>query len=515
MMKKIVLTTLLITSLHLFGQEVIKDPNCVPEPNFLFSEYCHEKKIIPTYDFYICNDDPWTLIFEDDFDGYQLDEYKWFKKYAVVRDPNFESTKYLNLFENVVVEDGKLKLMAKEEEVNNFYLTTKWDEHGNGIEGKYVDFDYTGSEIESYAEFFYGKFEARVKLPSGKGLAPAFWTFGAPWSEIDIFEFRNVYNCVLLGDNYNPSLNQRMIETNIHTEYGSYGHKDCGKAVVIKMPGENDYVDFSKDFHVFTVDFEKQFIKWYVDGILIRVEQRYHTVTGTSHPGCMIQGFQPYVMNFNYPVHPMAVIFNMAVQNGDNVPDGSTVFPLQMEVDWIKVYKRKPCGQDVSISNENPFILDPNSKVLNSVTGVNVDIGGSFTVPTNHQVDVLAEHSITLGVGFSVESGGKFLADIVSPLCLSLENKREESIVETLNLEESDLKVFPNPSKSNFTLEVPKKIKKYEVKIVNLNGELIYFSNSETNTLSTINLGDRHGVFIVKVSDFLSGELLTKKIIIE
>jgi sialidase-1 len=270
-MKRIIVLISIIIIINVFSgssQNVIQTVGCIPEPNIFHTKFCHEKKVIPAYNFYICDANPWTLIFEDNFDGYVLDEYKWFRKYAVPRDADFELTKSLFLFENVVVEDGKLKIFGKRENVDNFYLTTKYDENGVGIEGKYVDFDYTAGEIESQAEFFYGRFEARLKLPSGKGLYPAFWTFGAPWSEIDIFEFSNVKKCDLLGGNYDPDLNQKVIQTNIHTEYGSYGHLQCGKSVGIKMPNDNDYVDFSKEFHVFAADFEKQYIKWYVDGIL-------------------------------------------------------------------------------------------------------------------------------------------------------------------------------------------------------------------------------------------------------
>jgi hypothetical protein len=229
----------------------------------------------------------------------------------------------------------------------------------------------------------------------------------------------------------------------------------------------------------------------------------------------MIKGFQPYVMNFNYPVHPMAVIFGFGIQDGDDSPDGSVVFPLQMEVDWIKIYKRKHCGGDVYISGETPYVLDSNPKVLNSVTGINVDISGNFVVASGHQVDVLAENSITLGAGFSVEEGAKFLADIVSPLCYSSENKRDEVGVDRLNIIEMDLKVFPNPSEGEFTIEVPKDFKKYEIKIVNLWGEVIYFSKSEQNVSFKISIGKRKGVYFVKVNDILSGKVLTRKIVVK
>ena len=141
----------------------------------------------------------------------------------------------------------------------------------------------------------YGYFEVRAELPSGKGLWPAFWMLpvSADYaSELDIFE--------VLGDNPNT------VYQTVH-DYG--GSNTAGQAFIAS--------DTSAAFHSYGVDWEPDFITYYVDG---------QAVFKTATPASMKE--------------PMYMLLNLAV-GGDGswpgTPDRSTVFPADMKIDYVRV----------------------------------------------------------------------------------------------------------------------------------------------------------------------------------
>ena len=178
------------------------------------------------------------------------------------------------------------------------------------VEG-YEGCDYTSARIVTRDLFepTYGKFEARIKMPSGQGMWPAFWLLGADidsvgWpqcGEIDIMEYR--------GQEPN------MIHGTIHGP-GYSGSQGIGNSV---HTGENR---FDEDFHVFTVEWFPEMIQWFMDGVL------YHTIRPRDLPGEWVYD------------HPFYIILNLAV-GGSYVgsPDETTVFPQSLLIDYVRVYK--------------------------------------------------------------------------------------------------------------------------------------------------------------------------------
>jgi len=175
---------------------------------------------------------------------------------------------------------------------------------------------YTSGRINTNGRFAQtrGRFEARLRLPSGQGLWPAFWLLGANLSsagwpacgEIDIMEYRGQEPRVVHGSLHGP---------------GYSG----GSAITHRF--ESPRGAFDTDFHVFAVDWNEDGISWSVDG----------TTYATATPGDLPAG-ATWVFG-----HPFFVILNVAV-GGSFVggPDAGTVFPQTMTVDYVRVYAPAP-----------------------------------------------------------------------------------------------------------------------------------------------------------------------------
>jgi beta-glucanase (GH16 family) len=145
----------------------------------------------------------------------------------------------------------------------------------------------------------YGVFEMRARLPKGRGLWPAFWLLppsGAWPPEIDILES-------IGGDSYTLYTSWHSLETNSHTT----------ETIETKVP------DLSADFHTYALEWTKEDIKWFFDGI---------EVASRSTPADMHR--------------PMYILANLAVGGGwAKEPDASTKFPAIFAIDWIRVYRRE------------------------------------------------------------------------------------------------------------------------------------------------------------------------------
>ena len=177
--------------------------------------------------------------------------------------------------------------------------------------------DFQGSEYTSARmltrDLFtqaYGRFEARIKLPVGRGIWPAFWMLGddideVSWprcGEIDIMEYRGQEPWAVTGSLHGP---------------GYSG----GSPITSRFTME-DRGSFADDFHVFAVEWHPSRIAWLVDG------EVYHVATPAQAPSGQ------WVFD-----HPFFLLLNVAV-GGNYVgsPDDTTPFPQQMLVDYVRVY---------------------------------------------------------------------------------------------------------------------------------------------------------------------------------
>lgn len=174
------------------------------------------------------------------------------------------------------------------------------------------DGSYTSARLQTNDRFEaqYGKVEARIQIPRGQGIWPAFWMLGGdmpgvPWpqaGEIDIME--NV--------GYEPHL----VHGTVHGPGYSGGSGISG--TYMHPQGWS----FADTFHTFAIDWSPGRITWSVDGNV------YHEVTRDSVGGNEWVFDKPYFL-----------ILNVAVGGSwPGYPDGSTVFPQEMKVDYVRVY---------------------------------------------------------------------------------------------------------------------------------------------------------------------------------
>jgi beta-glucanase (GH16 family) len=244
----------------------------------------------------------WRLVWSDEFNGPDAsrpDPAKW--KFEVGGNGwgNHELEYYTNRPENSFIRDGNLVIQAAKENFTGPHHVTR---------------DYTSARITTQGLFeqAYGRFEARIKIPRGRGLWPAFWllgndigTIGWPASgEIDIME--------------NIGKEPSMVHGSLHGP-GYSGDRDYTSEY--KLPGG---VHFADDFHVFAVEWEPKSVRFFVD------QELYATFTPARLPAGMKWVFD----------HPFFIILNVAV-GGDwpGPPDATTTFPQTMQVDYVRVYK--------------------------------------------------------------------------------------------------------------------------------------------------------------------------------
>ena len=243
----------------------------------------------------ISQDDPnynQDLIWSDEFNYTGLpDPTFWNMETGGGGWGNNELQYYTDREDNAKVENGVLTITAREESFG----------------GR----DYTSARIttQNKFDFQYGKIEARIKLPYGKGLWPAFWMLGANFSttgwpacgEIDIME--------LVGG----GTNDKTCHSTLHWQ-GS-GHESYGQSYVLTSG------IFADDFHVFTVEWDDQKITSYVDGI------QYFVMDITAS----------FLSEFH---NDFFIIMNVAVGGAwPGWPNDSTVFPQTMQVDYVRVYQ--------------------------------------------------------------------------------------------------------------------------------------------------------------------------------
>jgi beta-glucanase (GH16 family) len=241
------------------------------------------------------------VVFSDEFDapaGTPVDTSKWY--FDTGDNPsNAERQYYTDSTRNAVHDgNGNLVITARKENPADYRC---W----------YGRCEYTSARLTTAGKFrtTYGRFEARIKIPRGQGIWPAFWLLGdnfgqVGWpdcGEIDIME--------------NIGREPSTVHGTIHGP-GYSGGGGIGAAYT--LPNGQQFAD---DFHVFAVEWSPNRIAWSVDGHVYQVRT----------PADL--GGRRWVFD-----HDFFLILNVAVGGhwpGD--PDGSTQFPQRMLVDYVRV----------------------------------------------------------------------------------------------------------------------------------------------------------------------------------
>jgi beta-glucanase (GH16 family) len=244
----------------------------------------------------------WKLVWSDEFngpDGSAVDSSKWVQETGGGGWGNNELEYYTRRPKNAFLEKGNLVIKVVEEKYS-------------GSDG--VSRNYTSARLKTQSKFSqtYGRFEARIKIPRGQGIWPAFWMLGADinrvqWpacGEIDIMENIGKEPALVHGTIHGPGYN---------------GSNGIGSSFV--LPGGERFAD---DFHIYAVEWEPNTIRFYVDDHLY----------GTRTPADL-----PKETKWVYD-HPFFILLNVAV-GGDwpGNPDSTSVFPQTMLVDYVRVYE--------------------------------------------------------------------------------------------------------------------------------------------------------------------------------
>lgn len=248
--------------------------------------------------------DTLTLVWSDEFNGAALDPETWYfetgdgSQYGIPGWGNNELQYYQP--NSAQLEGGFLVIEARERSVSGF--------------------NYTSARINTRDRFAfrYGRIEARIRLPGGQGIWPAFWLLpqDSPYGgwaasgEIDIMEAINLGGS---GDNF--------VHGTIH--YGGEwpAQQSSGESYLVPTNAQDN-------FHTYALEWDSGEIRWYVDGVLFAMRNSWSSTGG------------PFPAPFDQPFY---ILINVAVGgNWPGSPNASTVFPVTMEVDWVRIYSGEP-----------------------------------------------------------------------------------------------------------------------------------------------------------------------------
>ncbi len=255
----------------------------------------------------------WSLVWSDEFaqpDGSAPDSTRWRYDLGGGGWGNNELEYYTSRTNNARIEGGQLVIEARRE---NYFRSS-----------------YTSARLLTRGKWSwtYGRIEARIKIPRGQGLWPAFWMLGANTNSV------RWPNCGEIDIMENAGFEPSTVHGTIHGP-GYSGRNSIGGNVTLTGAA------FTDDFHVFAVEWETNLIRWYMD------DQQYFTVTPTNLPNGTI-----WVLN-----QPQFLVLNVAVGcNWPRNPDSSTTFPQRMLVDYVRVYSAtNGTGRSANVANESRF----------------------------------------------------------------------------------------------------------------------------------------------------------------
>ncbi len=256
----------------------------------------------------------WILVFSDEFTDTALNKEVWTTWFPYTHDGSDQcafcrthgNENQVFLDRNIVIKDGILNIVAKREKA-------EWmGEHRN----------FTSAMIHARNAYGHGRYEVRSKLPAGEGFWPGIWTFGQISAEVDLME-AGMQN----PERFHASVHNWLIKKMKHKR--------------IKVG-----VDLSDDFHVYAMEWDENSIKFFFDDMQVWELCRYATRRGNNPRNCNVRK-KSYVQQ---PVFPpdnekLYLIIGMGIGNETTpftgTPKETTVFPNQLQVDYIRIYERK------------------------------------------------------------------------------------------------------------------------------------------------------------------------------
>lgn len=243
----------------------------------------------------------WELVWQDEFEGDVIDPSNWTYDIGGWGWGNGEAQYYTDRPENARVENGLLVIEARQERFEDSY--------------------YTSARLitQGLQSFKYGRIEARMKVPEGAGLWPAFWMLGndfernpadpfdSNWphvGEVDIMEYVGREPDLIMGTVHGPG----------YSGAGGLGRWNRQEYAI------------ADDFHTYAIEWDEEGIRWFYDGEL------YYTLTP------QLVGNREWVFDKEF-----FLLLNLAVGGQFAGAIGlDTKFPTNLYVDYVRVYQRVP-----------------------------------------------------------------------------------------------------------------------------------------------------------------------------
>lgn len=247
----------------------------------------------------------WILVWADEFNAQTIDETNW--THDIGYGPNDDGwglwgmQEYTDDPKNSYIEDGKLVLEA-------FYLG-----------GEFQARNYTSAKLTTYGKrsFKYGKIAARIKMPYGKGIFPAFWMLGTNIEEIGWPKCGEIDVVEMFGGG--AGKDDTALGTAHYFDDNQNGHSYSGSNTTLEE-------DLNDQFHVYSVEWDENLIVWKID------DREYHRepIAAATHPE------RSELHNESF------LLLNLAIGawvEGVGYPNETTKFPQKIAFDWVRVYK--------------------------------------------------------------------------------------------------------------------------------------------------------------------------------
>lgn len=271
----------------------------------------------------------WRLVWSDEFNGRELDRAKWHRTADCAGGGNHERQCYTRSARNLAVRSGKLVITARREQtVGRAEFESERDP---GKPATFKTQEYSSAKIttETKADWRFGRFEVRARLPKGQGTWPAIWMLPSEWAygkwaasgEIDILETVNLgAPCAEC-----PGGAENRVLGTLH--YGGVAPRNTHKGEELFYP-----LILDGKFHTFGLTWGPTQMEWSVDGrpFARRSADEWFS-EARRQPGAPFD-------------RPFYLILNLAVGGGlPESRDLKTVdqraFPARFEVDYVRVWQ--------------------------------------------------------------------------------------------------------------------------------------------------------------------------------
>jgi len=260
----------------------------------------------------------WELLWSDEFDGKELNSEIW--DFELGDGSDYGNQPGWGNNEQQLYTSDLANIDLVRDEDRNQVLQIRAIRTISGEDTTYTSAKITTQNLETIR---FGKIEARIKLPETQGIWPAFWMLGTNYPEVGWPGCGEIDILEMLGGN------EDTVYSNVHYVAGNKHKEDL--AIATLGTGES----FSNDYHLYTLQWSPESLQWFIDGV------QYHELAIDGDMKEFLRGFY--------------LILNVAVGGyWPGYPDETTVFPQDMLVDYVRVYR------DISMvdPDEPALILD-------------------------------------------------------------------------------------------------------------------------------------------------------------